>query len=103
MVGNRTVAAMEGGIEASNLRQIRKPGQQGADGCKIIRLMQGCERNVLFKVSEHAAIDSHRPIILRASVNNAVSDCAGLQILRLAQPSAGCEQSRGNITDLFDA
>ena len=32
VVGNGTVAAMEGGIEASNLRQIWKPGQQSADG-----------------------------------------------------------------------
>ena len=53
-------------------------------GCKIIRLMQWCERNILFKVSEHAGIDSHRSIVLRAPVNNAMSDSAELQILRIA-------------------
>ena len=40
MIGQRAVATMECGVEASNLRQFRAPLEDGADRREIVRLMQ---------------------------------------------------------------
>ncbi len=44
-VGHFGMAAVEGGIEAGDLRQIGARGGDGRDGRQIVRLMQRCQRH----------------------------------------------------------
>ena len=60
MIGQRAVAAMERGIEASNLRQLRAPLEDGADRCKIVGLVQGRKGNVARKVLQHDFVHPDR-------------------------------------------
>ena len=100
MIGDGTVAAVEGGIEAGDLRQVRKAGEKDADRRQVVGLVQRRQRHVTFEIGEHVAIDPDRPVILRAAMYDTVTDCRGHKFLRLAQPSAGAEQCRRNIADL---
>ena len=50
------VAAVERGVEAGHLRQLRRALQQQADRRQVVRLMQRRERNELLQRLQHAGI-----------------------------------------------
>ena len=74
MVRDRTVAVMEGSVEAGNLRQLRTPLQQCADRRQVVRLMQRCQRNVLLKIRHDRFVDDDRPVIFRPAMNDPVTN-----------------------------
>ena len=43
VVGDRAVAAMKGGVEAGNLGQAWKTGEQRTNRRKVVRLMKRCQ------------------------------------------------------------
>jgi hypothetical protein len=50
VISERAVAAVEGGIEAGDLSKVGEAGKKRADRGKIIRLVQGRERNIAFEI-----------------------------------------------------
>ncbi len=51
MVGDRAVAAVEGSIEAGDLRQVRTARAQLADRRQIVRLMQRRQRRIALQIA----------------------------------------------------
>ena len=74
VVGERAVAAMEGGIEAGDLRQVGRAREQRADRREIVRLVQRRQRDVAFEMREHLVVDQHRPVVVGAAVHDAMAD-----------------------------
>ena len=100
VVRNRTVAVMKGGIEAGNLKQFRSTHQQRPDRCEVVRLMQGCEGNVLLETRDHALVDDHRPVIFRPAMDDPVANRDEVEALGLPEPSRHHGNRRGNVGDL---
>ena len=50
--------------------------------------MQRRQRDVAFEVGEHVVVDQHRPVVVRATMDDAMADRDGFEVLRLAQPGA---------------
>ena len=86
MVRDRTVAAMEGGIKASNLRHVGPICEQCPNGSEIVRLVQRCQRIVLLEPRQHVVIDQDRLAVVRAAMNNTMTDCRQIDVRELAQP-----------------
>ena len=74
VVGKRAVAAMKGGVEAGDLRQIRKARADRADRRQVVGLMQRRERNVALESRKHVVVDQDRPIVVRAAMDDAMAD-----------------------------
>src|SRR5215207_11034122 len=70
MVCDCVVRAVEAGIEAGDLRKVRKAGKKRTDGSEIVWLVQGRQRNTALKLGEHFAVDQYRPVVLRAAVHD---------------------------------
>ncbi len=60
VVRDLVVVAVKGRIEAGDLRQSRKIGQQRPDRRQIVGLMQRCQRNVTFQTRHDRMVDQHR-------------------------------------------
>ncbi len=88
VVRERAVAAMEGRIETSDLRQVRKARPNGTDRSEVVGLMQGRERNEALQARNHVVVDQDRPVIVRTAMDHAMTDCDGIELLRLAQPGS---------------
>src|SRR5215469_14820035 len=81
--------AMEGGIEAGNLRQVRLSSQQRTDRGKIVGLMERRQANVLFELRQYLLVDQNRPVIGGAAMNDTVTNGDRIEVLGLAQPATG--------------
>ena len=71
---DRRLAAVERGVEAGHLRQLRQPLEQHPDRRQVVRLVQRRERDVLFERREHRRIDAHRLGVLEAAVHDPMTD-----------------------------
>ena len=60
-VGKRAVAAMKRGVEAGDLGDIGRSGQDRADRRKVVGLVQRRQRNVSLQLRQHVLIDPDRP------------------------------------------
>ncbi len=100
MIGKRVMAAMEGGIEASDLRQLGSLRQQRADRRQVVGLVQRCERDVTIETGEDFAVDQHRTRVFGTAVYDAMADGDEIDLLRLAQPRPGSLQRRREIAHL---
>lgn len=65
---------MKGGVEAGNLWQIGRAGQDGSDRRDVVRLMQRRERNQRFQRTQYVRIDPHRSDVALTAVHHPVSD-----------------------------
>ena len=74
MVCNCVVVAVKGGVEAGDLRQSGKFGEQRPDRRQIVRLMQRCQRREPLQARDHAMVDQYGPIIIRTAVNDPMAD-----------------------------
>ena len=52
VVGQRIVAAVKRRVEARDLRQLGDTGEDSADGCEIVRLVQWRQRDQAFEVGD---------------------------------------------------
>jgi len=59
-LGDRRLAAMERGIEASHLTDVRRGGRDRADRGDVVRLMQRRERHQTFQCCQDLIVDQHR-------------------------------------------
>ena len=94
MVGERIVVAMEGGIEAGDLRQCREIAQQRPDRRQVVRLMQRRQRDVALQPRHDRMIDQHRASMIRPAMDDAMADGDGVDVEFVAQPGAG-DRHRG--------
>ena len=72
-VGEIRAAAVEGGIEAGHLRQVRLHRGNGADAGEIVRLVQGCERTERLELGEHSRIDPDRRGVVDPAMHHPVT------------------------------
>ena len=67
-----------------------------------MRLMQRGQRDEPLQPGDDAVVDLHRPVIVRAAMNDAMTDSHRVYAKFIAQPSA-CYSHRGrNIRNRFD-
>ena len=59
--GDSGLSTMETGIEAHHLRHIGQSFGDGFDGCQIVRLMKGRQRNQLAKFRKDFLVYDYRP------------------------------------------
>src|SRR5262249_6548357 len=76
-VGDLWMAAMEGGVEAGDLGELRLPLQQGSDGAEIVRLMEWRKRRKSLESLDHGCVDQNRRTVIRTAMHHAVSDRDG--------------------------
>ena len=82
-VCNGAMAAVKGRVEARDLKQFRTPLQQGADRRQVVRLMQRCERNICLEVRNHRLVNSDRPVVFRAAMDDPMADRDQVEALGL--------------------
>ena len=74
VVRDLVVVAVKGRVEAGDLRQRGKIGEQGADRRQIVGLMQRRECREPLQTRDHAMVDQHGPIIIRTAVHDPMAD-----------------------------
>jgi hypothetical protein len=95
-VGELGMAAVERGIEAGHLRQLRLDRGDRPDAAEIVRLMQRRERTERLELGEHRGRDAHWRCELGAAMHDAVTDPEqGRPVTEmLAQPAADHAKER---------
>ena len=88
VVGSRAVTAVEGRIEAGNLRQLRQTARIERIGSQIVRLMQRRERDIALQRASTSAVIQNRAVVIGAAVHHAVADGASGVRCSFAQPAA---------------
>ncbi len=71
---DRGLATVERGIEARDLRQVRRAGEQRPDRREVVRLVQRRERDVLLECGEHRRVDAGGLGVLETPVHDAMAD-----------------------------
>ena len=66
--------AVKSGVKTRNLRRLRQPFAHGADGCEVVRLVQGRKWNQTFEFRMNGFIDQYWPCVLCAAVHHAVTN-----------------------------
>ena len=87
-VGVLGVAAVEGGVEAGDLRQARVDRRDDADGGEVVRLVQRRQRLERGQAGEDVGVDAHRAVEVGAAVDDAVADGAELDAAEAGEPAA---------------
>ena len=94
VIGEAAVAAMERGIEASNLRESRPVGKQRPDRRKIVRLMQRRQWEEPLQPLENPLIDYYGPAGHRwPAMDHAVAHRDGIDLEFVTQPGRGIARS----------
>ena len=73
-LGDLGLRAVEGRIEARDLRQVRPVAADEADRLQIVRLVERCERNVLVELREHGIVDQRGTAEIHAAMHDAVAN-----------------------------
>ena len=102
MIGHGPAATMERGIETGDLRQFREARQNRADRREIVGLMQRRQRNIALKLGQHGAVDEDRLVVIRAAMNDAMTDREKIELLRFTQPVANGLDCGGHVWNRFD-
>jgi len=80
------VAAVEGGVEAGDLRQFGAAREQCVDRRQIIGLVQRSERNVALEMRQHLGVHLHGAVVVGAAMHDAMANGDEIDLLRRAQP-----------------
>src|SRR5205085_1904780 len=72
-LGELGLAAMEGGVEAGDLRDVRRPFRDRGDGGEIVGLVEGCQRAQRFQFAGDPGVDPDRLGKARAAMDDAVA------------------------------
>ena len=99
VIDNSTVRTVECRIETGDLSQSGPKREQGPYHRQIVGLMQRCKRNIPLQARKHVFVDQNRPVIVRAAMNDAMTDRGKLYARGLAQPFGGDRGSRRHIGD----
>ena len=89
MVGERIMPAVESGIKAGDLRQVRPPRPQRPDRRQVVWLMQRRQRHIALEFRQDLRVDQYRPVIVGPAMDDPMSDGDELDLLRLEQPGTG--------------
>src|ERR1700745_1096422 len=86
-------------VETGNLSEFGPKREQGPYHRQIVGLMQRCKRNIPLQARKHVFVDQNWPVIVRAAMNDAMTDRDKLYAGGLAQPFGGDRGSRRHITN----
>lgn len=73
-LGDGWLAAMEGGIEAGDLRHFRQQGLQGTDAGDVVRLVQGRQRNETVQVFQYLTVNNCRLRVKIAAMDDTMAN-----------------------------
>ena len=73
-LGDVRIRAVEGRVEAGDLRELRRTLEQPGHGRQVVRLMQGRERDEALESLDRLGPDPHRRRELQTSVDDPVPD-----------------------------
>ena len=73
-LGKIRLAAVEGRVEAGDLRNLRRSLHNRPDRREVMRLMQGRQRLELREVAKHRLGHPDRRAVVEAAVNHAVTE-----------------------------
>ena len=73
-LGDGRLAAMEGGVEAGDLRYFGQQGLQRPDAGDIVRFMQGCQRNETVQVFQYLTVNNGRLRVKIAAMDDTMAD-----------------------------
>lgn len=73
-LGDGWLAAMEGGIEAGDLRHFRQQGLQGTDAGDVVRLVQGRQRNETVQVFQYLTVNNGRLRVKIAAMDDTMAN-----------------------------
>ena len=99
-IGRRGMAAMERGVEAGDLRQLRKALADRADRRKVVRLVQRRERHEALELRDHLVVDQNRLRVDRPAMDDAMPDGGKVDAVLLPQHGAGDLDRGGEIAHL---
>src|SRR3974390_2972753 len=103
VIGNGRVTSVKGRIEAGDLGQLGIVLEQCPDRRKVVRLMQGSERNIPIELIDDCGINQNWLYEFWPTMHHAVSNRDQVPTLDRAQPVAGCSNSTGDIAYLISA
>ena len=101
MIGHGPVAAVKRGIETGDLRQFREARQNRADRREIVGLMQRRQRNIALKLGQHSAVDADWLVVIRAAVDDTMTDRQKIELLRFTQPGSDRLDSGRHVRNRF--
>ena len=92
----RRVRPVDRGVEARDLRQLRRALEHRADRRQVVRLVQRRERHELLELRDDRGVEAHGRGVVDAAVDDAVTDGREPVIRRRASPSASrrCARAR---------
>ena len=102
VVRDFVVVAVKGRVEAGDLRQSGKIGEQRADRRQIVGLMQRRKRREPLQTRDHAMVDQHGPIIIGTAMHDPMADGERAQLKFIPQPGAREHQGGRDIRNALD-
>ena len=81
------LGVVKGGVEAGDLRQCRMEFCNCRDGGEMMRLMQRRQWDEAGQFGDHLGIDTHRPLVARPAMHDAVPGRDQLVVREIAVPS----------------
>ena len=92
-VGDEGMGAMEGGVEAGDLRYRRERLHRRLDSGDVMRLVQGRERDELAELGQHRGVDHRRLGQVQPAMDDPMPDCD--DPARKADAFQPCENGAG--------
>src|SRR5437763_1964261 len=102
VVGDRVVAAMKGGVEASDLRKSGEIDLQRADRRQVVGLMQRRKCREPLKTRDHAMVDQYRAIVIGTAMDDPMADSERSQPKLVPQPATRKHQRGRDIRHRLD-
>ena len=102
VVRDLVVVAMKGGVEAGDLRQRGKIGEQRADRRQIVGLMQRRKRREPLQTRDHAMVDQHGTIVIGTAMDDPMADGERTQLKFVPQPGAREHQGGRDVRNGLD-
>ena len=96
----RRPSAVEGGVEAGDLRHPRIELHREADGREIVGLVQRRQRLERRQPVEHRGIDPHRPRMVRPPMHHPVADRPDGEVPERAHPAEDLARRRRQVGHL---
>ena len=100
VIRQRMMRAVEGGVEAGDLRKVGRACAERMDRREVVGLMQRRQRRVALEVREHLVVDHDRLVVSRSAMNDPMADGDRLELLRRAQPGSRDLQRGRNVVHL---
>jgi hypothetical protein len=99
VIDDGAMRTMKRRVEAGNLSEFGTKCQQRPYHGEVVGLMQRCEWSIPLQALKHVFVDQNWSVVVRAAMDDAMTNRDKLYARSLAQPLSGNRGSRGHIRD----